>query len=321
MAGLRGNQAYLLSAVQTAKATPPTAWKDKNFFTSNASISPTHQIGQLSETDSNRQAGNNYVQQTGFEGAPQFYVRDDSIHSWLYYVLGAKADSGASDFTHTITPAAAIPYVTFGRGIGNTLFEQFNDGMVSDLTIAAGTAQPLTATATVMGLTAVRQAAEWTAGLAPPAASALAPYNFNQATVTLGGSATALISSFNCSISNNVTVQQTDDSIPYDVVPGTFQVTLGFDMIFETLTEYNKFLYGGASGTTQSPTIFTTSAVFLFTVGAKNDIQFTFPSIAYETFPVDPDPGGSPITVSVTAAAQRSASPFVTAVVHNQIAI
>lgn len=322
MAGLRGNQAYLVSAKQSAKGTPVTTWLDKNFFTSNASINPSHSVGQLSETDSNRQAGNNYIEQTGVEGAPQFYVRDDSIHHWLYYALGAKADTGSvGEYVHTVTPSAALPYLTLGRGIGGTLFEQFQDCMVSELNIAAGTASPLTATATIMGLKAVRQTEEWKETSAPPAASALAPYNFNQALVKLGGVETRLVSSFNCSINNNVTIQQTDDSVPYDVVPGTFNVSMGFDLIFEDLKEYNKFYYGGESGTEQSNKIYTTSAEFLFEVGTKNSIKFTFPNLAYQAFPVDPDPSGGPITVSVTAAAQRSAAePFVTAVIKNAVA-
>lgn len=319
MAGLRGNQAFLVSAAQSAKGTPATKWSDKNFFSSNASINPTHSIGQLSETDSNRQSGDNYVEQTGVEGAPQVYVREDSIHHWLYYALGAKVDSGATNFKHVLTPAAALPYLTLGRAIGGTLFEQFNDCMVSELNIAAGTASPLTATATVMGIKATRLTTEWAAELAPPAASTLAPFNFNNATVKLGGAETRLISSINLTISNNVTVQQTDDSVPYDVVPGTFGVTLGFDMIFEDLKEYNKFYYGGEAGTEQSNAIFTTSSNFKFETSSKHYLEFAIPKMAYQTFPVDPDPAGGPITVSVTAASQRGTEPFLTATVENLI--
>ena len=320
MAGLRGNQAYLVGAKQTAKGTPATKWQDTFFYTSNSSISPSKQIGQLSETDNTRQAGNNFVQTTGVEGSPQVYVRDASIGHLLEYVLGGVANSGTvSEYKHVYTPAATIPYCMFGRGIGATLYEQFNDCMVSDLTISAGTASPLTAQATIMGLSAKRLASEWTAELAPPAASTLSPYNFNEAVVKIGGTETRLVSSFNMTISNNVTVQQTDDSIPYDVVPGTFQVTMGFDLIFENLKEYNKFHYGGEAGTEQKNEIFTTTALFEFSKGAKNKVNFEFPQLAYQTFPVDPDPGGAPVTVSVTAAAQRGGSPFVTAEVLNAV--
>lgn len=318
MAGIRGSQAYLVAAKQTAKAAEPAAWQDKYFF-SGGNIGPSRGTDQLSETDNNRNAGDFYVTQTGVEGSPEVYARDASIHHILEYALGTVVHSGATNFIHTVTPGAALPYVTFGKGQGGVLFEQYNDTKVDELTISAGTASPLTAAFSVQGRSAKRLAAEWSAGLAPPAASTIAPMNFNQATVKVGGSTTALVSSFEATISNNLTLQQTDDSVPFDVVEGTLAVTLGFDLIFEDLKEYNKFHYGGEAGTTQSPTIFTTSANFLFTVGVNNSLEFNFPSIAYQEFPVEPDPGGGPVVVSVRAAAQRHAEGFVTAVVKNQV--
>lgn len=318
MAGIRGNQAYLVAAKQTVKGTPPTKWQDKYFF-SGGNISPSRGTDQLSETDSNRNAGDFFVTQTAVEGAPEVYVRDASIHHILEYALGAAAHTGTTNFVHTITAAASLPYITLGKGQGNLLFEQFNDVKVDELTVSAGTAQPLTAAFTVQGLSSVRQTEEWKTEMAPPAAATVAPLNYNQAAVKLGGSETRLISSFEMTVSNNLTLQQTDDSVPFDVVEGTLAVTMGFDLIFESLSEYNKFHYGGASGTTQSASIFTTTANFVFTVGVNNSLEFNFPNIAYQEFPVDPDPGGGPVVVSVRAASQRHTEGFVTAVVKNQV--
>lgn len=319
MAGLRGNQAYLVAAKQSGKGVEPTKWQHKTYF-SGGSIAPTKATEQLSETDDTRNAGDFYVTQTSFEGTPEFYARDSIIHHWLEYVLGGAEHSGASDYTHTLKPAASIPYVTFGRMIGGTLYEQFNDGKVSELTISAGTASPLTAAASVIGRGAVRKTEEWKTELAPPSAASDAPFNYNNALVKLGGSETRLVSSFETTISNNASVQQTDDSVPYDVVEGLFSVTLGFDMIFETLAEYNKFHYGGAEGTAQNSELASTSMSFEFSLGEKNSLLFTFPKVIYQEFPVDPNPGGDPIVVSVRAAAQRHAEGFITAVVKNQVA-
>lgn len=322
MAGLRGNQAYFLLATQAGKEEAPAAWEDKYFF-SGGSINPTHETEQLSETDDSRDAGDLYVTETAVEGTPEVYVRDTSLHHVLEAGLGTLAseetgEAESGDFEHTITPASALPYLTAGRMIGETLYEQFNDLKVSELTISAGTHEPLTAAINLMGLSAVRQAEEWEGGLAPPAASEVEPLNFNDATVKLGGEATALISSFECTISNAVKLQPTDSSIPFDVVEGLRTVTLGFDLIFEDLTEYNKFHYGGEAGTEQSSTIFTTSANFEFAKSATRKAIFDFPKIAYQEFPVEPDPGGDPITVSVKAAAQRHESGLVKATVINQ---
>lgn len=318
MGGLRGNDALLALALQSAKGTPNTTYTDALPF-SGGSIAPSRTIDQLSETDSQRDQGVSFVQLTGVEGDPEVYVRDASIHRLLNGVLGSTASTGTTNYTHTITPANTIPYFTFFREIGDTLFEQFDDVKISELTVSADAGNPLTCAATIMGRQATRLAAE------PASVTSLTlaggeVYNFNEATVTLAGGATALVSSFECTISNNVTTQQTDDSIPYDVIEGLREVTLGFTLIFEDLDEYNRFHYGSTSGTAQSDTLGTTSADFLFSKGANNSIQFTLPSIAYQEFPVNPDPGGDPVTVDVTSVAQRGGSPVVTAVVKNQIA-
>jgi hypothetical protein len=317
MAGLRGNVATLALGKQSAKGTPLATPTDVYAF-SGGSINPSHSTDQLSETDATRNQGATFVQQTGTEGSPEVYARDAGMHHILEGVLGTKVTTGATNYVHTLTPANALPYYTFWRTIDGTLWERFQDTMFSEVTISADTAGPLTAALSLQGLAATQITSDPTGGW--PAVLAGSVYNFNEATVTLSGGATTLVSNFELTITNNVTVQQTDDSIPIDVVPGTFEVTLGFDMIFSDLVQYKAFHYGG--GTAQVNTIYTTSADFLFTKGANNSLQFTFPAngLALEEFPVDPDPGGSPIVVPVRARAQRSANPFLTAVVKNQVA-
>lgn len=319
MAGLSGNIGWLFAQKQTAKGAAVTvsATKAVKMPLSGGGMAPTRETDNLSETDASRDRGVTYVSVTGSEGSPEFYVRDDSISFWLDAVLGATATSGTMpNFSHAITPSNTLPYVTIARNVGDLLFETYQDCKVGSLTIAADAGAPLTATAGITGRGAVRTttAIDQATPVSPQSG---AVYNYNEASVTLGGGATALVGSFELSIENNLTAQQTDDSIPIDVVEGTREIGLSFDLIFDSLTEYNKFHYGGAAGTTQSPTIFTTSAVFTFTKGTNNEISFNLPSIAYEEFPVDLDPGGDPIVVSVAAAAQRGGT-ILTATVKNQ---
>lgn len=320
MAGLRGNQAFWVAAKQTAKGAEPTKWQDTYLFT-DGNISPSRQTDQLAETDSNRNAGDFFVTQTGSEGAPAAYVRTPSIHHLLEYALGAATHEGTTEAKHKITPAAALPYITIGKGQGATLFEQFNDCKVDELSFNWATGQPGTVSMSVMGRSAIRKTAEWSAELAPPATSTVPPLNFNNATVKIGGAETRLVSSFELTISNNLTVQQTDDSIPFDIVEGPLAVTLGFDFIIEDLKEYNKFHYGGEAGTTQSADIFTTENLTFEFAGtnAKNNLQFIVPKAAYTEFPVEPDAGGAPVTAAVRAAAQRSTEGFLKAEVKNEV--
>ena len=321
MAGLRGNVAWLLAQKQTAKGTAATiaaASAYKMPFTG-GSINPVRETDNLSETDSSRDQGVTYVASSGVEGNPEFYVRDASIGFWLFAVLGADAVTGTMpNYTHAITPSNALPYITTWRNIGDTLYEQYRDCKVSSLTISAEAGSPLTATANIQGLQASRLTTAPDAGT-PIAIQSGTVYNYNNATVTLSGGVTALVRSFELTIENNIQRQQTDDVVPYDVVEMTREVTLSFDLIFDVLDEYNKFHYGGAAGTTISPSVFTTTALFSFDLGANNSVAFNLPSIAYTEFPVEPSPGGDPVVASVAAAAQRGGSPVVTATVKNQV--
>jgi len=316
MGGLRGNDALFAFEKQTGKGTPKTTatnWDVTPF--SGGSIGPVRAIENLSETDSSRDQGVAYVQNYSVEGTPEIYVRDENLHHVLESVLGTLSTTGTTNYTHTITPSSTLSYYTMYREIGDTLWERFEDCKVSEVTISAEAGQPLTASLNVMGRNAVRLTAQ-PGSLPAPADDAV--YNYNEAAVTLASGSTALVGSFECTISNNVSMQQTDDAKPYDVVEGLREVSLGFTLIFESLAEYNRFNYGGTSGTAQSSTLATTDAEFVFTKGANNEITFTFPEIAYQEFPVEPDPGGDPITVDVRAVAQRNASGVISCEVKNQ---
>jgi hypothetical protein len=284
-------------------------------------IAPVRNIAQLSETDANRDQGVSYVSSVQANGSPQIYGRDGSIGMWLQAALGADAVTGsAPNYVHTLTPANTIPYLTCWRDVSDTLWESFVDCKVSSLVIAAAAGQPLTVTPTIIGRTPTRLAADPSTAPVIPLDSSYV-YNYNDAVVTLSGGVTAMVGQFSLTIDNSVVAQQTDNVVPMDVTEGLRKFTLAFDLIFADLTEYNKFNYGSAAGTTATNSIYTTSADFLFTHGTNNSIEFSLPSIAYDTFPVDVNAAGNPITVSVTAVGQRGGSPILTSIVKNQIAL
>jgi len=324
MAGLKGNVAWWALAKQSSgKGTAATSANELIPF-SGGNIQVTRETGNLSETDSSRDQGVSYIVRSGVEGGPEAYVRDAYASTLLEAALGTDNKTGTSpNFTHTITPANDLSYYTIWRNQSNTLWEKFTDCMVSELSVKSEAGAPLTFSTSIMGRTPTRLTTDPTAvaqDLASKTVANGAVYNYNDATVTLGGSATALIRSFELSINNNVSMQQTDEVVPYDLVPGQREVTLSFDLIMENLLEYNKFFYGSDSGVAASSSIYTTSASFEFIKGTNNSIKFDIPSLAYEAFPVEPNPNGDPIIVSVRAQAQRGSSPVLTATVKNQTA-
>ena len=322
MAGLRGNEAWLMFAKQSAKgslATPAVLTTHRTAL-SGGNIAPVFESDIFAETDASRDQGSPYKTTSGVEGSPEVGVRDKNIGLVLLGVLGADAVTGTGpDYTHVITPSNTLPYMSFWKGLSSTLYESYRDCQIGSVTLSAEAGGVLTAAMGVQGLVPTRLTSDPSVTPAIPMDSG-ALYKYSEVAVTLGGGATSLISSFELTIENNVTRQQTDDIVPYDVVPGVREVTLSFDMIFETLDEYNKFHYGGAAGTSPVNTIHTTSATFTFTKGANNEIAFNLPSIAYTELSPEPDPGGDPIVVSVAATAVRSGSPVVTATVKNQVA-
>lgn len=322
MAGLRGNTAWFMGARQAAAGTPATPGVGTAFkspFASGA-MGPVRTINTLAETDSNRDIGVAYVSTSGVSGSPQMYVRDDVTGLYLLGALGADAITGTTpNFTHTFTPSNSLPYMTCWLDIADTLWEQYLDCMISDINFSTTAGNPLTAAMTVVGRQASRLTTDPSiAGPIPLSAGQV--YTYNDATVTLSGGATALVSAFDCTINNNVTPQQTDNVVPYDVVAGMRQVDISFTLIFNNLAEYNSFHYGSTSGTAISNSVYTTSAAFVFSHGTNNSLTFTIPSMAYQTFPVSPDTTGAPISVAVTAVAQRNSSGVLTCVLKNQIA-
>lgn len=339
MAGLRGNQAWFMAQKQTAKgtaATPlvpalavPGAYRHPF---SGGNIGPVRETDNLSETDSSRDRGNTYITNGGVEGSPEFYARGGSIGFWLNAVLGTDVATGtAPNYVHTFTPADALNYYTMWRSIGNTLWESYRDCKIGSLALSVEAGGALQATVGVQGLQATRLTTDPSVTPAIPLVGSVTgldnqvfTYNDRPAAgiVTLGGGATALVRSMDLSIENNLQRQQTDGFVPYDVVEGTREVSLGFDLIFETLDEYNKFHYGGVAGTAISSTIFTTSATFTFNKGTNNELALSLPNLAYEEFGVEPNPGGDPIVASVRAMAQRvTGTPVITATLKNQVAV
>lgn len=329
MAGLKGNVAWwaIEPNVAGAKGAPAPGSAQLIPF-SGGNLSVTRETANFSETDSSRDQGTSYTVRSGVEGNPEAYVRDSYMHKLLTAALGTDAAvTTGGNTVHTISPANGLPYMTMWRMQSDLLWEKFDDCMVSELSIKGDAGAPLTATASVMGLTPTRLTVNpvttW-AALAPTAIISTitsdAPYTYNTATVSLGGSTVRTVKSFELQINNNVKTQQTDDVNPYDVVPGQREITLSFDLIFENLDDYNLFNYGSTSGTAISSAITTRAAEFTFAgASANNSIKFNIPRLAYEAFPVEPNAGGDPITVSVRAQAQRGSTSIITAEVKNQV--
>lgn len=319
MSGLAGNVAWLALGKQPAKgtaATTPSVWTP---MSSTARPAPSREMDRLSETDADRDPGATYLKSTSVGGGAQVYGRDSVLDLIFGGVLGTVVDSGTTpNYIHTATTAIALPYFTVWTMVGNTLFEKLTDVQIGEATVRAGAGEPMTVDLTFMGLQAVRLTADPSAAWTPLVLDSDPVYTYNEAVVTLGGSASQLLSSFELSISNNLSLQQTNGLVPLDMAAGRMEVGLSFDMIFQDLTKYNNFYYGSASGTAPATTIFSEAMDFTFSKGTNNSVDLSLPKVTYEEFPVEVQPDGSPITVSVRANVDRNAGSLLTATVKNQ---
>jgi hypothetical protein len=315
MALVKSNVAWVQGAKQTAKGTPYVTPKWRTRVSSDDRIAPRAESATFPETDGSRDAPNSEKMQGGVEGAFAFGVRDSIFHWFAELALGDKVTTGTTNYVHTSVGSNTLTYFGVEQMLGDILWERFDDLIANELTVSVEAGGFMTASLSAMGLTATRQTAV-PGTLATLASGPL--YNFNEATITKGGAVTALVRSMNLTLSNNITLLQTDDIKPQDVHVGLREVTLGFDMLFDTLDDYNLFHYGSTGGTVQSATTSTTDLLFEFSKGANNSIAFDFDSVNYEELPIGPDPGGEPIVISARVRARRSGTQLLKIITKNQ---
>lgn len=355
MAGLRSNSAWWAIQKQTTAGTAAagTAASVYKIPFAGGSIGPVRETDRLSETDSSIDQGDPYVSASGVEGSPEAYARDAYLPLLLHGALnGAITTTGAADpYTHTIDAGTnALPLFTIWKNIGGTdtgastattgkhILEQYVDCRVGSLTISGEAGSPLTVACGIQGRIPTRLDAG-PGGVASNAINTDPVYTFSHSTdyvanpdtslITIGATGigtTFRVRSFELTVENNLSRQQTNSVYPLDTAPGIREVSLGFDLIFEDRREYDLFHYGaaGTAGPQEiSPNIYTisTSTTFTFRRQASplRELTFTIPKIAYEEFPVEADPGGDPIVVPVRAVALRN-TPIVSASVKNGLA-
>lgn len=319
MAGLRSNIAQFSIQKQSVKGTAVAVPTWGAPFT-DGGMMPHEENARLEETDATRAQGDSYKKQGGGEGSTAAYLRDSYAHALLEAGLGLKVDSGSTpNYIHTVTPSNTLAYWTVCQTLSNTLFEQYTDAVCNQLEINIEAGSPGTISADWLARKSERLAVDPFVTASIVTASD-APYNFNDAAVTLSGGATSAVSSLNLVVNNNCEYQQTDDYSPYDIWYGRREITVGFDMIFEDLNQYKAFHYPLTSNTLQGPTIYTTDLDLTITHGANNVIQFTLPRVTIEEFPVAPDQSGDPIVVAVRGSTKRGGTADLTAVVKNQVA-
>lgn len=243
---------------------------------------------------------------------------------FLYGALGAIATTGTSpNFTHTITPAADLPYLT-GFGKLDDVSTKLADMKVDELKISWEKAQPLQLEATLLGLVPTLFTASWPAVADQRDQTFFGPIGGTFKLDT--GSATPVVvplSAAEITIANNlVPVELSKSIIPDDVFPGLQVVTFALTLIPNDLAEWRKAVTGSGTGTAIQESVVYGSVDLLVTINANTSLQIAATRVPFiAPFP-EGDAGGGPAELKLTGQVVRpvGAGAAVTATLKNAVA-
>jgi hypothetical protein len=242
----------------------------------------------------------------------------------LLGALGSDTVTGASSpYTHTITPAASLPYLTAWGAFGGTDYAQIVDTKVSSLELSWEAAGRVTAKASLLGITPSFLASMYT----ETANEVLSSVGF----FTAGGgvfsieSVGAQVTGGSVKIDNHVAQPVVASTVlPADVVEGKREITWSLKLL-PTDTHLFREVYFGAS------TLGALSGISAFPRLGAVSVQFAGPSSTTLTissastrfmveFPESsPDGGPAELTLAGTSVLPAS-GPAVTATLLNSVA-
>lgn len=308
MAPVAGNAWTLAVGKQTSQGTPQATPAYKLRYTGGFGPRPGRQLIDLAESDANRQVGDQAVVGLRVEGDSEHYVRPDEFGLLAYLLLGADTVTGAgADKTHTIssTSSGSAPFATLFRALNvTTMVDRYVDCQVGALTARGGAEQALNCTASWLGLSALLGQTD--AGSAP---ITQAPLVYPEVTVTMGGSTTAIVESFEITMTQNRSLIIGDTGLSASAVAaGQFAVTGSMSVLFESDAYYRAFHTGTTVGTTPGTTIFTESLNILAQRTAVLSVAFDMDAISYTAYDPPGNTDGAPIRVGMDFRSQRGAA-------------
>lgn len=325
------NRADVAFAVQTAKGSVAASSKYRTYLTGGRQPGQIRTVERFEETNELRMTNDAYVAEIRADGAPVLYVMPKMIAALLYAVLGAKSTTGAADpYTHTITPAATLPYLTFWRWIADLIYERSADCKVTQLVIHGESGKPLTVTPTILGLTPVYKTARETTAAIETTQRFM---HYDGAGALLAeGAAIASIRSFDLTINNNGQVVPGDSINPNDVAETSLQVLLRTTQLVTDAALWKRVHYGSATPADNavgnasvlelggSPSIDFKWTRVAAAPGPERSIQVQIPRVVAQPFDIEPETGSNPLLQDVTYEAfQPAAGASITAIVKNSI--
>ena len=247
----------LAFAKQTAKGAAATLAQYRTRVTG-GDVAPTRNVPDFPETGANRLPRTSFVASMGAGGNPAMGVRDEIASHFLYGALGSKAVAGAADpYTHSLTPANALPYYTFWRQIGELIWEKFIDCKIGAVELVSEAEQALTLTATIVGIKAraLSSAVYATEATAAPLAGAgatgtgLYVHHHGSGLLLVEGAVISRMERVAVRIDNRAAAQPGDSIFADDITEGGQEITIATRqrVAATEVALYNRLHYGTAA--------------------------------------------------------------------------
>jgi hypothetical protein len=241
MTGFRSSNGYIgleWQSVQGTAKTPTTFIP----ISAEEGIEQVQELLEVRDMTGDRELGSIHKVQHKPGGSFQTYARPSIGAELLTYVLGEESVSGsAAPYTHTITRADSIPYITVERKLDN--IERFVGCKINQIVISGNTGQPVLMDTTFMASDSV---------IMPSAATASyetnEPFFFHDGVYTLDSGAIVTISAFTITINNNLEQIFTTGYKPNNLMEGPFDLEVTMRLKFASSdTLYPKVLFGSAT--------------------------------------------------------------------------
>lgn len=239
----------------------------------------------------------------------------------LYAALGAINTTGAGPYTHTVTPAADVPYLTlFGRL--DSEYHNIEDAKLDQLTISWSERRAVEVEATFKGLEANLYTASWTptndeVGLT----RFIPPGGVFQLDGKDATPADAPITGGRITINNGlVGVPLSKSVFPDDVVPAEQVLECSFTLMPANTTLWREAITGASAGTTPSAQPIYGSFSVRFEIDANTHLTIAGSRVGFTPEYPEVDPAGGPVELEMPGRIYKPAGDALTATLVNATA-
>ncbi len=245
---------------------------------------------------------------------------------WLLAALGTNVDSGpvSGVYTHTITPALDVPYLTLFAKLTTGEFEKLPDCKVQEITFTFTERGSIELDVVVLGLVPSLSTASWAATVDETVNTYYTP-NGGTFLVDAGSNvpAAAQVKAASVKIGNNLAgVPLSKSVLPDDLVPGQQIVEGTLGLIPNDFGDWKKVLSTGVAGTVVKEKPVYGSFSLKYQIDANTDLTLAALRVPMLTDFPPADPSGGPVEVDLSFLVARptDASAAFTATDRNTVA-